>query len=89
MAKICIGNTVIKSNDKVTNIHSNLFTEYGRKKINEIVSGCSVLSTRFNLLEESGRLSHYVALEEASILKGVLAAQSARSTTVQPDGQFL
>ncbi|OKH36162.1 hypothetical protein NIES2119_17735 [[Phormidium ambiguum] IAM M-71] len=37
MAKIRVGNTVIKSNDEVTNKHSNLFTEYGRKKINEFL----------------------------------------------------
>lgn len=37
MAKIRIGNTVIKSNDKVTNKHSNIFTAYGHQKVNEFL----------------------------------------------------
>ena len=41
MAKIRVGNMVIKSNEKLTGKHYKLFTEYGHNKINEFLQSYS------------------------------------------------
>lgn len=52
MAKIRVGNMVIKSNEKLTGKHYKLFTEYGHKKINEFLQNSRDFRVVFDMLWE-------------------------------------
>lgn len=66
MAKVRIGNTVIKSNDKLTNKHSKIFTEYGYKKVNEfLLTSSRDFRVIFELLWENYQVQPTVFYDSA------------------------
>lgn len=65
MAKIVVGNMVIKSNEKITGKHYKLFTEYGHNKINEFLQSSSRdFRFVFNMLWEKYQVQplHFTAV---------------------------